>query len=273
MNRKHLEEINDQKIQGKVVKIAIACFGEEIAPCFAATRRFLIWELGSDSKINSGELTTSEIGGLARIRLLKQAGIDVLICNGIGEQARQLLETDGIHVVETIVGSLSDALYGYLAGKIPDSRISKTVEPFQLQPHTTALLEWTVELFSSFGWTIELFTQSEAYPIDFKAVIQCPLCGKSVQVAVCCGAHSYNIESEIQEFGHVTAREFDARIYVHQAASYIINWCRDYEIELLDPASFTISTNKTTDKDMFPPLKERIKNHPKINNEQKEHSL
>jgi predicted Fe-Mo cluster-binding NifX family protein len=265
-----LKEIDDQKKQGNVVKIAITCFGEEIAPCFAATKRFRIWELGPDNKINCGELAIDEIGGLARIRLLKQSGINVLICNGIEGQARQLLETGGCRVVESIVGSAADALYGYLAGKIPDDKISKTVEPNQLQPHTADLVKWTQELFISLGWTVERFNQSEAYPIDLRATIQCPVCSKPVRVAICCGAHTYRVESEIQEFGHITAREYHSRVYVHHAMSNIVEWCHDYEIELLDPISFSTSAVSRPNRKQLPPLRCRIKDHEKINIEQPE---
>ena len=256
--------------QGKVVKIAITCFGEEVAPCFSATRRFRIWELGPDNKINCGELAINEIGGLARIRLLKQSGIDVLICNGIEGQARQLLETGGCHVVEGVIGSATDALYGYLAGKIPVDALYETVGTTQLQPHTADLVKWTQQLFISLGWTVEKVTQSEAYPVDLKATRLCPVCNRPVRVAICCGAHTYRVESEIQEFSHVTAREYHARVYVHHAMPNIVNKCRDYEIELLDPVSFTASVVDKPEQNQLPPLKGKIKDHDKINIEKPE---
>lgn len=264
---------NLQKEQGKVVRIAISCFGEEIAPCFAATRRFRIWELGPDNKIDCGELIISQPGGLARIRLLKQSCIDVLICNGIEGQARQLLEASDCRVVEGVIGFATDALYGYLAGKIPVAPLYKTDGTVQLQPHTADLVEWTQELFISLGWTVEKVTHAEAYPIDLKATRLCPVCSRPVRVAICCGAHTYRVESEIQEFSHVTAREYHTRVYVHHALQNIVNKCRDYEIELLDPCSFTTSATSKPNQNQLPPLKCRIKDHDKINIEEPENPL
>jgi len=265
LKRKYLERKNSHTKRGKVVRIAIACFGEEVAPCFAAVRRFRIWELGPDDQMNCSETVLDTLGGLARIRLLKQSEVDVLICNGIEGQARQLLETSGCRVVEEITGSVTDALYGYLAGKIPVDTLHRTVETAQLQPHTADLVKWTQELFVSLGWEVEKTAQSEAYPIDLIAVIRCPVCSKPVRTAICCGAHTCRVESEIQEFSHVTAREYHARVYIHHAMPYIVNECRDYEIELLDPVSFTAATVNKSSQNQLPPLRCSIKNHPGLN--------
>jgi len=260
-----LEEKNSNKERGKVVRIAITCFGEEVAPCFAATRRFRIWELGSDDRIKSSELIHDQSGGLSRIRLLKQSGVDVLICNGIEGQVRQLLEASGCHVVDGVIGSVTDALYCYLTGKFSVDTADNSVGTNQLQPHTADLVEWTRELFISLGWTVEKVTEPEAFPIDLEAVIACPVCGKPVRVAICCGAHIYRVESEIREFSHITTRGYNASVYVHHALKEIVDRCHDYEIELLDPASFTASTLGRPDQIQLPPLRCRIKDHDKIN--------
>lgn len=255
------------------VKIAISCFGDEIAPCFSATRRFRVWKLGPLSKIDCSELTVEEPGSLARIRLLKQLGVNVLICNGIEEQARQLLETSGCHVVENVTGSATESLYEYLAGNIQNDHVYNNNGNFQIQPHTSSLVDWTLNLFHSHGWTIDRLTEADSYPIDLKATIQCPACKKTVRVAICCGAHSFGVESEIQEFCHVTRREYHARVYVHFATQKIVNKCHDYEVELLDPASINAKTTSEPHENQLPPLKGRIRDHEKINIEQIENQL
>ena len=54
------------------------------------------------------------------------------------------------------------------------------------------------------------------------------------------------------------------------AMSKIVEWCRDYEIELLDPVSFSKSAISRPNREQLPPLRFRIKGNYKINIEQPE---
>jgi predicted Fe-Mo cluster-binding NifX family protein len=268
---KHIkDELNSDMNLSEEIKIAITCFGDEVAPCFSATRLFRIWKIGPRNKITFSELNVDETGGLARIRLLKNSGINVLICNGIEGQERQLLQASGCHVVENATGSANDSLYEYLAGKMQIKSSYNNNGDIQLQPHNSDLVDWTVNLFTNHGWSLDRANESDSYPIDLNAIIQCPVCGKNVRVAICCGAHSYRVESEIQEFSHVTSREYNARVFVHNSTSNMIKKCQDYEVELLDPTSTDPNAVHPTKKEQLPPLKGRIKNHDKINIDQVE---
>ncbi|MFC2150584.1 NifB/NifX family molybdenum-iron cluster-binding protein [Calditrichota bacterium] len=254
------------------VKIAISCFGEEIAPCFAVTRRIRVWAFNPDNRLSCDDLIFEETGGLPRVRKMKQLGVNVLICNGIEGHVRQLLESQGCHVITNVFGSATEALYGYLAGKIPLNPENDDLDPSQLQPHTADLVRWTEELFISFGWTVDQLDKTESYLVDLYASINCPVCDKLVKAAICCGAHAYEIRSEIRDFAHITSRGYHSRVYVHHATSQIVEWCRDYEIELLNPMTFISSFSNPPRRAELPPLKNRIKDHNKINKEQSENN-
>jgi predicted Fe-Mo cluster-binding NifX family protein len=57
-------------------------------------------------------------GVLAPPELLHQAGIDLLICGGLGGKAVQMFQGFGIEVYSNASGTVSDALDAYRAGKL-----------------------------------------------------------------------------------------------------------------------------------------------------------
>ena len=246
-------------------RIVITCFGEEIAPCFDTARHFRYWEIVVGKAIQYRELTAENSDGIARVRLLKQVQANVLICNGISERYRQMLEAEGCIVIDGILGSATDALFGFLANKIKKPLRDKTLVPDQIQPHTADLVDWTIKVFQSFGWEVTHADHTNLFPIDLQALCKCPVCKKFIRVAICCGAHAYRVDDEIREFKRVTASAFDARVYIHHTIPGIESACRDFNIELLDPLDFAKETIDGKRYGPLPPLKNLIAGHDKLN--------
>ena len=246
-------------------RIAITCFGEEIAPCFDTARRFRFWEIVNNKAKEYRELAEEEIGGLQRVRLLRRNRVQVLICNGIENRYREMLEADGCQVVDGIIGSATDALFGYLAGRIKPISRDETLTPGQVQPHTADLVAWTENLFRSLGWKTRRSTQTSLLPVDLVAQRDCPICGKPVNAAICCGAHAYRINEEILELKRITATGYNVRVYVHHTVPGIERICSDFEIELLDPDDFIGSKKDPKRYGVLPPLKGAIPGHEKLN--------
>ncbi len=249
----------------KRVKISVTCFGEEVAPCFSHARRFRVWEIGYDESMEYRELKVEESGSLARIRTVLKNSIDVLICNGIQEQSRRLLESNGCVVIDGVLGTVSDALFGYLAGRIRPRSTMNEEDMIGIQQFTADLVSWTHDLFSDLGWNVEPVIEAEPFLIDLVAKRTCKICGKPVRVAVCCGAHTYRIENEIREFRRRTMVGYNARVYVYHAMPQVIRYCRDFEIELLDPAGFVASQDSRSGVSTLPPLTGIIDGHEKLN--------
>lgn len=249
----------------KRVRISVACFGEEVAPCFAYARRFRMWEIGSGKSMEYLEIKVDESGSLVRIRTLLKHNINVLICNGIQEQERRLLESKGCLIIDGVLGTVSDALFGYLAGRIRPPVTTSEDDLIGVQQNTADLVTWTEDLFLDLGWSIEPIVEAEPILIDLIVCRTCRFCGKPVRVAVCCGAHTYRIENEIREFRRRTMVGYNARVYVYHAMPQVIRYCRDFEIDLLDPAGFIASQNGYVGSNSIPPLTGRIDNHEKLN--------
>ncbi|MBU0517802.1 NifB/NifX family molybdenum-iron cluster-binding protein [bacterium] len=246
-------------------RVAVSCFGEEVAPCFDTARRFRYWEIVAGEAVRYRELHTDSDSGIARIQLLTQAGVHVLICNGITERLRELLEANECVVIDGVVGSSSDALFGLMAGQIFPASKKQALKPEQMQPHTADLVAWTEELFQRSGWKVRRVSGDSLFPIDLLAEIICPVCQKPVRSAICCGAHAYRLEEEIKEFKRISAAGYNARVYVHHVIPGILKTCRDFEIELLDPYEFTQNEIQAASAHSIAPLKGRILDHEAFN--------
>ncbi|MBD3166279.1 hypothetical protein GF324_06755 [bacterium] len=252
-----------------MLRVVVPCFGEEVAPSFSATRRFRVWELERGIVTDYREVAMYVSPGLQRVKLMRKLGVDVLLCSGIENQLRMMLEADGIKVVAGIKGLANDALFGYLAGRIEYQPLESTSLDLQaLKPHTADLVEWTRDLFIRHQWDVSPIRRTDLFPMDLIAEKECPECGKRVRAGVCCGAHCVKVREEIAELRRVTAYGYNARVYVNNAIDVIVDACREYEVELLDPTAFHRSGNGHNF--VLPPLRGIILEHETIFHKKKE---
>ncbi|MCB2198853.1 NifB/NifX family molybdenum-iron cluster-binding protein [bacterium] len=244
-------------------RIAVPCFGEEVAPLFGVTRRFRVWDIEGGRVAHYREVALDDGGPLARTRLMRNLEVDVILANGIESQLRQLLESEGRLVIEGVVGTATDALYGFLAGRIQGVKFKGHTSPNRAQ--TADVTSWTEELLREGGWSIRTVHEPDIFPVDFVGERPCPICNKPVRIAVCCGSHAYRVDEEIREFQRVTSANYHARLYVHQALPSVARTCTEYGIELLPPDRFAELKEGGWHNCELPPLRGTIKGHPSLN--------
>ena len=80
---------------------ALAVCGEELAPTLGSAEEFLLLDE------NAGELSRLPCSGKIP-GLLKQHGVELLVCGGIGCCMMDLLSAMGIEVVPGVSGSIND---------------------------------------------------------------------------------------------------------------------------------------------------------------------
>jgi len=246
---------NDQKT------ILVPCFGEEVAPLFAASKRFRLWKVKNNEVTDYKELVLEKGDALDRMRLVQNEGVTVLICNGIENRCRLMLETSGINVIKNIVGIATDVFFGFLAGQITSNDSGDMLSESTIRTADVAV--WTEELFKTNGWTITTVEEKSLFPLQQVAEKSCPFCSKPIRVAICYGAHAYRVDEEIREFHRISSGGYHSRVYVHQAMPGIIKLCDDYGIELLDPSAFSQPKHETNS---IAPLRGLVKDHKEINN-------
>ena len=266
------EEIKKDHRQTEL-RIVIPCFGEEVAPRFEAARHFRLWIVEDSKVINYVEIDLEKPpDGFIRIRLMEEHGVNVIVCNGISEPTRQILKAKGCKVVQSVMGSASDALFGFLAEKIVHIGQPNTLRPGPAQPDTADLVEWTISLVRKLGWSVTREYQPESFPVDIVAGLVCPVCGHDIRIAICCGAHAFRVDEEIREFHCVTVSGYHARTYIHQQLPGVVRACKEYGIHLVDPATFSTLETVEAQEGALILLGDRVTGHERLIAKRNQHS-
>lgn len=214
------------------MNLAIPTYKDELAPCFEAAKHFQVFSVEKGNVVREKFLDCRERGPIARLRLLKNANVDVLLCNGIRTFYKDMLEAENRKVFKNLSGKIDKVLALYLKGGITSSAKIEDGKEVPCLFELGELMELTREYFSSNGYLIE--EEDSEFPVDMIATMKCPRCKKRIRVAVCCGGHIFSWEKEIRELRSISDN-YDAAVYVHAPRMPVIKTCRDYNINLLDP--------------------------------------
>lgn len=217
------------------MKIAIPTYADNIAPCFEAAGFFTLVSTRDNIPVSSKPITCSGKEGYFRVRLLQVHSVDVLICNGIKGFYRDMLTGSGIEVIRGVSGPAARALAEFLNGELKAESYSADEISPPCEIPRDELIAWTTDYFTSCGYRVSPGPGEDVILVDLVAEITCPLCGKPVRVAICCGAHTYRADLEIREFHHATLSGFNARVYVYPGDAAIATNCREFGIEFIDP--------------------------------------
>ena len=100
------------------MKIAVTYYGGQIFQHFGHTEQFKIYDIADGAIVCSSVVDTNGSGHGALAGFLKDNGVDVLICGGIGGGARAALAQAGIKLLGGVSGDADSAVQGYLSGKL-----------------------------------------------------------------------------------------------------------------------------------------------------------
>lgn len=100
------------------MKIAVTYYGGQIFQHFGHTEQFKIYDVADGAIVCSSVVDTNGSGHGALAGFLKDNGVDVLICGGIGGGARAALAQAGIKLLGGVSGDADSAVQGYLSGKL-----------------------------------------------------------------------------------------------------------------------------------------------------------
>jgi|GEM_PF-2326284 len=208
---------------------------DQIAPLFEAAGLFQLIEIDSGEIGRSHSVPCTQSEDYRRVRLLQVHGVTVLICNGIKRTNRDTLDAAGVEVVSGQTGSVSQALNLFSRGQLT----SQTVQECSFEPSSSMsrqeLTSWARDLFGSCGYNVERGCSPDLVLVDLVATIKCPACGRPIKIAVCCGAHTHCVQSDIQEFHRRTAASFNARVFVCPQDPNLSQLCDEYGIEMVSP--------------------------------------
>ena len=106
------------------MKIAVTYENGEIFQHFGKTEQFKVYTVEDNRVVSTIVLSSEGQGHGALAEMLGKEHIDVLICGGIGEHAREALAAAGLKVVAGAEGKADEAVGDYLDGILTGSDVS-----------------------------------------------------------------------------------------------------------------------------------------------------
>lgn len=103
------------------MKIAVTTEGAEVFQHFGKTRMFTVYTVENGEIKTKEMLSAGDAGHSALVGVLKNAGVQLLICGGIGQGAKDALTGSGIGFVSGASGNVDQAVKAYLAGELKDN--------------------------------------------------------------------------------------------------------------------------------------------------------
>lgn len=121
------------------MKIAVTYENEQIFQHFGHTEKFKIYETDGNTVISSRVVDTLGQGHGALSVFLKEQGVDVLICGGIGGGAQMALAREGIKLFGGVKGSCDEAVNALIKGMLsynPDVKCDHHEHEHHGEDHT-----------------------------------------------------------------------------------------------------------------------------------------
>lgn len=100
------------------MKIAVTYENGEIFEHFGHTEQFKIYEINEKEIVDEKIINTNGSGHGLLGELLISEGVDALICGGLGNGARNILEDNNIKVYPGVIGNVDKAIKEFIEGTL-----------------------------------------------------------------------------------------------------------------------------------------------------------
>ena len=106
------------------MKIAVTYEDGNVFQHFGRTENFKVYDVEDGKVVSSEVIGSGGVGHEALAWLLKDSGIDALICGGMGQGAQDALAEAGIEVCAGAEGNTDEAVAAYLAGELVNTGVN-----------------------------------------------------------------------------------------------------------------------------------------------------
>ncbi len=106
------------------MKIAVTYEDGTVFQHFGHTEQFKLYEVAGGKAVSSELLRAGQTGHEALAVFLKERGVDVLICGGIGGGAEAALRQQGIELCAGASGDADEAVAAYLRGELANTGVN-----------------------------------------------------------------------------------------------------------------------------------------------------
>ena len=110
------------------MKVAIPMFNSRVSPSFDFASNVLVATVDGGKVLEKEKYSLNNLNPIRRSALLKQQGVNVLLCGGISDFAGRLLVGNGIEVFPMISGEAEEVLNHFIKGNLDVKRTSVSIE-------------------------------------------------------------------------------------------------------------------------------------------------
>lgn len=100
--------------------IAIPIWEERVSPVFDVAQRLALITIESGTVVDTAEMAIPSQDVLARVKLLAERNVDVLLCGAISRCVMHLLEQHHIRVVPYVCGPVEQVLGAFLENRLAE---------------------------------------------------------------------------------------------------------------------------------------------------------
>lgn len=104
------------------MKIAIPRMGETVAPCFEYSATIAIFSVVGGRVTDQIDFPIRSREPLDRFRLLRDQGVDTIICGGVQDVFEDMLRASGVTLISWVSGNIDDLLGRYLEGRLESGK-------------------------------------------------------------------------------------------------------------------------------------------------------
>ncbi|WP_041139208.1 DUF134 domain-containing protein [Beduini massiliensis] len=113
-----VKKIRIQRKEENQMRIAVTYENGKVFQHFGHTKQFKFYDVEDKKVVKSQIVDTNGQGHGALSEFLTQAGVDMLICGGIGGGAQTALSNTGIPLYGGVTGEADEAVNAYLTGEL-----------------------------------------------------------------------------------------------------------------------------------------------------------
>ena len=93
-------------------------FGELIAPCFGHAGTITLFTVKEGKVVDEVDFCLESSEALDRFRLMRDQGVETLICGGLEQCLADLLEASDVRVISWVSGRVADLLGRFIRGEL-----------------------------------------------------------------------------------------------------------------------------------------------------------
>lgn len=109
------------------MKVAIPMFNSRVSPSFDFASNVLVATVDGGSILEKEKYSLINLNPIRRSALLRQKGVNLLICGGISDFVGRLLVGNGIEIIPMIYGEAEEALNHFVKGHLNGKRRSLSI--------------------------------------------------------------------------------------------------------------------------------------------------